>query len=59
MGRDLWEGVLARVGGFWRGQICGGAGHGERAQSGQYLELPQLLQLAAQVTGAVLQATQV
>lgn len=52
MGRDLWEEVSAHVGEFWGWGLRGEA-------SGRYLEPPQLLELAAQVTGAVLQATQV
>lgn len=38
------------------GEGLEGMGHGARRQ---YLELSQLLKLATQVTGAVLQATQV
>lgn len=55
-GADSQEGVS------WAGS--GGAGFEEagsraRPRRGWYLELPQLLKLAAQVIGAVLQATQV
>lgn len=59
MGRDFWEDVSAQVGGFWWGRTSGGGVWEEAPEGGRYLELPQLLQLAAQVTRAVLQATQV
>lgn len=44
--RREWEGCI------WEG--LEGAGHGARPRSRLYLELSELLKLAAQVTGAVL-----
>lgn len=60
IGRDSIEGVgdgAGLPGGKFPHKWVGSDGAGPRR--GRYLELPQLLQLAAQVAGAALQAAQV
>lgn len=60
-GADSQEGVswAGSGGAGFEGAGFEEAGSRARPRGGWYLELPQLLKLAAQVIGAVLQATQV